>query len=108
MQKPYQVIKPAHGFYKGECLDADMAPTIDTGVGRWHTLIGESMEEIKCEHIGNLVGDKWEKLHDQNRRVYSVDGLAPTIHTMGGRTTRVENHRPRSHEERLRYSHIRR
>lgn len=49
MEKRYQVIKPKHGFYKGECLDTDIAPTIDTGVGCWHTLIGESMEEIKCE-----------------------------------------------------------
>lgn len=61
MEKRYQVIKPKHGFYKGECLDTDIAPTIDTGVGCWHTLIGESMEEIKCEQVSILSGGKWDK-----------------------------------------------
>lgn len=42
MAKQFKIIKPAHGYYKGECLDAEIAPTIDTGVGCWHTLIGES------------------------------------------------------------------
>ena len=42
VEKQYQIIKPKHGYYKGECLDAEIAPTIDTGVGCWHTLIGES------------------------------------------------------------------
>lgn len=84
MEKRYQIIKPAHGYYKGEVLDTDIAPTIDTGIGKWHTLIGESMEEIKCEQVGMLSGGKWDRLHDQSRRVYSADGLAPTVHTMGG------------------------
>lgn len=57
MEKQYQIIKPKHGYYKGEVLEADLAPTIDTGVGCWHTLIGESeMEQIKCEVIGLLNG----------------------------------------------------
>lgn len=42
------------------------------------------MEEIKCEQVGMLSGDKWDKLHDTNRRVYSDKGLSPTITTMGG------------------------
>jgi len=42
MAKEFKIIKPAHGYYKGECLSAEIAPTIDTGVGCWHTLIGES------------------------------------------------------------------
>lgn len=41
------------------------------------------MEEIKCEQVGMLSGGKWDKLHDISRRVYSADGLAPTVHTMG-------------------------
>ena len=84
VEKRYQVIKPKHGFYKGECLDTDIAPTIDTGVGCWHTLIGESMEEIKCEQVGMLSGDSRDKCHETNRRVYSSNGLSPTITTMGG------------------------
>lgn len=42
------------------------------------------MEEIKREQVGSLMGDKWEKMHEQCRRVYSANGLAPTVHTMGG------------------------
>ena len=42
------------------------------------------MEEIKCEQVGMLSGGKWDKLHDQSRRVYGVNGLAPTMYTCGG------------------------
>lgn len=27
---------------------------------------------------------KWANMHEQSRRVYSEDGIAPTIHTCGG------------------------
>lgn len=40
--------------------------------------------ELKCELVGRLCGGKWDKGFDISRRVYSVDGLAPTIHTCGG------------------------
>lgn len=42
------------------------------------------MEEIKCEQVGMLSGDSWDKCHETNRRVYSSNGLSPTITTMGG------------------------
>lgn len=42
------------------------------------------MEEIKCEQVGLLSGEKWEKMHDISRRVYSPEGLSPTLHTCGG------------------------
>lgn len=38
----------------------------------------------KCIQVGMLSGGKWDKLHDISRRVYSGDGVAPTIHTSGG------------------------
>lgn len=31
-----------------------------------------------------LVGGKWDKTHEQSGRVYDKNGIAPTIHTMGG------------------------
>lgn len=37
-----------------------------------------------CKQIGTLSGGRWDKLHDISRRVYDVDGLAPTVHTAGG------------------------
>lgn len=46
--------------------------------------VGVVMEEVKCEQVGMLIGDKWEKMHDIGRRVYSPEGLAPTQHTCGG------------------------
>ena len=39
---------------------------------------------VKCEQIGVLTGDKWKRMHEISRRVYGVDGLAPTMHTCGG------------------------
>jgi site-specific DNA-cytosine methylase len=45
---------------------------------------GGSMNDIKCNCIGLLSGGKWDRLLDHNRRVYSVDGLSPTITTCGG------------------------
>lgn len=45
------------------------------------------IEEHSCIQVGNLTGGKWDKMHDVSRRVYSGDGLAPTIHTCGGGNT---------------------
>lgn len=42
------------------------------------------MEEIKCKQVGMLSGNSWDKCHETNRRVYSSNGLSPTITTMGG------------------------
>ena len=33
---------------------------------------------------GNLKGGKWDKTHEQSGRVYDVNGIGATIHTMGG------------------------
>ena len=45
---------------------------------------GNFIKEPQCEMVGMLSGGKWDKLHDISRRVYSGDGVAPTIHTSGG------------------------
>jgi len=42
------------------------------------------MDEAKCEQIGKLQGERWERMHDLCRRVYSPNGISPTIPTMGG------------------------
>lgn len=44
------------------------------------------MEEVKCEQVGMLIGDKWEKMHDIGRRVYSPEGLAPLNTPVGVET----------------------
>jgi DNA (cytosine-5)-methyltransferase 1 len=43
--------------------------------------------EPKCEQVGMLSGGKWDRMHDVSRRVYSGDGVAPTLHTCGGGNT---------------------
>lgn len=37
-----------------------------------------------CHQIGVLRGGRWQHQYDIINRVYSVDGCAPTIHTMQG------------------------
>jgi DNA (cytosine-5)-methyltransferase 1 len=41
-------------------------------------------DDIKCNQAGTLHGGVWDKLHEESRRVYSADGILPTVHTMGG------------------------
>ena len=43
--------------------------------------------EPQCKQAGILTGGKWDKMHDVSRRVYSDDGIAPTLHTCGGGNT---------------------
>ena len=38
----------------------------------------------KLIQVGMLTGEKWEKMHDESRRVYSEQGLSPALHTCGG------------------------
>lgn len=39
---------------------------------------------MKCKHIGNLTGGKYDNLLDSNKRVYSTEYIAPTITTCNG------------------------
>lgn len=42
---------------------------------------------IKCIQEGNLQGGKWDKINESCRRVYSENGISPTIHTCQGGNT---------------------
>lgn len=42
------------------------------------------MNDISCKCTGVLSGGKWDKCKEQNRRVYSVEHVAPTLTTCGG------------------------
>ena len=75
------MIRLSHGYFQGGVQTLpQLLPTIDAHIACWHVLIGEKMEEIKCKQVGILGGDKWDKMHDIAKRVYSADG----IHTCGG------------------------
>lgn len=52
-----------------------------TSVG---TLLARDYKEPQCVQVGELTGEKWEKMYEQSRRVYAVDGISPTVHTAGG------------------------
>lgn len=43
-----------------------------------------SVQKDNVVVYGNLQGGKWDKMHEQSRRVYSSEGVSPTIHTMSG------------------------
>jgi DNA (cytosine-5)-methyltransferase 1 len=73
-------------FVKGSAVNGDVCKTVRAG-GRgsvdrhsWDLVA----EEPRCQQVGMLAGGKWDKLHDISRRVYSGEGVAPTIHTSGG------------------------
>ncbi len=38
-------------------------------------------------HIADLCSEKFQRMHEQSRRVYSEDGIAPAMHTCGGGNT---------------------
>lgn len=81
------LVRLGHGYYSGGITPLpDFCPTIDAHIDCWHILIGEKMknEDIKCECVGMLGGEKYEKMHDIARRVYDTNGIAPTQHTCGG------------------------
>ncbi len=50
------------------------------------------MEEIKCEQIGQIVGSGFTEM---TGRIYSTDGLTPSIRTFAGGNTEVKIAEPR-------------
>ena len=45
---------------------------------------------INCKEFGRLTGAKYDKMFEQSKRIYSTDGLSPTIHTMQGGNTELK------------------
>lgn len=62
----------------------NISPTLDTcGGGNTEVKIGVN-NNLGCIQVGNMSGGKWDNLYESARRVYSEDGVSPTIHTCGG------------------------
>ena len=61
------------------------------------------IKEPKCIQEGMLSGGKWDKMHDQSRRYYSVDGTAPTIPTSCGGNHEPKIAEPIAYDEQNRY-----
>ena len=55
-----------------------------------NTLLQRDWKGPQCVQVGNVVGDKWDKMHDISRRVYEPNGIAPTVHCQGGGNTELK------------------
>lgn len=77
----------------GAVWDKDcISPTIDTMQGGNRqpcVLVNDNLHECtdKLIQVGNLAGGKWDKINESCRRVYSQEGIAPTLHTCQGGNT---------------------
>jgi site-specific DNA-cytosine methylase len=69
-------------------VNGDVCKTVRAGgKGSLDRHSWDLVADTKCEQAGILAGGKWDKMHDVSRRVYSEDGIAPTLHTCGGGNT---------------------
>lgn len=67
------------------------------------TILARDWKDPKCVQVGNLKGGKWDKINESCRRVYSGDGISPTIHTCQGGNTEpkievIGNYSPSNHD----------
>lgn len=51
------------------------------------TILARDWKDPKCVQVGNLKGGKWDKINESCRRVYSENGISPTVHTCQGGNT---------------------
>ena len=64
--------------------------SIRPGDGLAATLKARDYKEPQCVQIGEVVGEKWDKMHDISRRVYEPSGLSPTVHCQQGGNTELK------------------
>lgn len=55
-----------------------------------NTLCARDWRGPQCVQVGEVVGEKWDKMHDISKRVYEPDGLAPTVHCQQGGNTELK------------------
>lgn len=66
--------------------DSVMGTLVATDYKQPKQILANSNEPI---HIADLCSEKFQKMHEQSRRVYSEDGIAPAMHT-GNTEPKVE------------------
>lgn len=64
--------------------DAIMGALVATDYKQPKQIFADSNNLI---HIADLCSERFQKTNEQSRRVYSEDGIAPTMHTCGGGNT---------------------
>ena len=80
--------KQKHQSIKTDGISTTLTSSMGSGGGYVPMVVESEPEETdKLIHIGNLTGGKWDKINESCRRVYSEDGLSPTIHTCQGGNT---------------------
>ena len=67
-----------------------------------NTLMQRDYKGPQCVQVGEVVGGKWDKMHDISRRVYEPNGLSPTVHCQQGGNTELKiivegNYSPSDH-----------
>ncbi|MCM1297484.1 MAG: DNA (cytosine-5-)-methyltransferase [Muribaculaceae bacterium] len=55
-----------------------------------NTLMARDFKGPQCVQVGEVVGGKWDKMHDISRRVYEPDGISPTVHCQQGGNTELK------------------
>ena len=55
-----------------------------------NTLMQRDYKGPQCVQVGEVVGEKWDKMHDISRRVYEPSGIAPTVHCQQGGNTELK------------------
>jgi DNA (cytosine-5)-methyltransferase 1 len=58
--------------------------------GVHRTLCQRDYKSPSCVQVGTLCGGKWDKHYKMGRRVYSSEGLSPTVHAHGGGNTHLK------------------
>ena len=58
--------------------------------GLANTLLARDWRGSQCVQVGEVVGGKWDKMHDISKRVYEPDGIAPTVHCQQGGNTELK------------------
>ena len=58
--------------------------------GLANTLLARDWRGPQCVQVGEVVGDKWDKMHDISKRVYEPNGIAPTVHCQQGGNTELK------------------
>jgi len=55
-----------------------------------YTILARDFKGPQCVRVGEVVGGKWDKMHDISRRVYEPDGISPTVHCQQGGNTELK------------------
>ncbi len=64
--------------------------SIKSGDGVANTLMARDWKGPQCVQVGEVVGEKWDKMHDISRRVYEPNGISPTVHCQQGGNTELK------------------